>query len=153
MKFLEQACPEAVENLIQVDTLGPDSVVRLQEKIAAGEWIAMVADRTSTSNEARAVFSQFLGDPAAFPEGPFILAALLRCPVYLLFCLKVDGGYEAWVEPFADPLELPRKTREDELRSAVARFAQRLEQQCLTAPYQWFNFFDFWQKPQARNGE
>jgi len=126
--------------------------VRLKDKINAGEWIAMVADRTSVSRQSRAINCDFLGTEAPFPEGPFILASLLKCPVYLLFCLKAEDRYDVYLEPFADPLELPRQTRQEDLKRAVTHYAQQLEQRCLTAPYQWFNFFDFWNKSQAQNG-
>ena len=152
VQFLKEDNPRAVENIIQVDTLGPESIIRLQDKIQAGEWIAMVADRTSVSHEDRAVYSDFLGTAAPFPEGPFILAALLECPVYLLFCVKVDGRYDVYLEPFADPLKLPRQSRREDLQRVTDQYARRLEQHCLTTPYQWFNFFDFWQKPELRNG-
>ena len=152
MEFLERANPKAVEHFIQVDTLGPDSIIQLREKIDAGEWIAMVADRTSVSFEARAMYCDFLGSPAAFPEGPFILASLLECPVYLLFCLKVEDTYNVHLVSLANPLELPRKTRRADLQVVVERFAHELEALCLEAPYQWFNFFDFWQKSELRKG-
>ncbi len=152
MQFLEEANPKAVEHFIQVDTIGPESIERLKDKINAGEWIAMVADRTSVSRQSRAINCDFLGTEAPFPEGPFILASLLKCPVYLLFCLKAEDRYDVYLEPFADPLELPRQTRQEDLQRAVTHYAQQLEQRCLTAPYQWFNFFDFWNKSQAQNG-
>jgi predicted LPLAT superfamily acyltransferase len=64
--------------------------------------------------------------------------------VYLLFCLKIDGKYHVTVEPFADPLVLPRGERRAALERAIVRYAERLEAHCLLAPMQWFNFFDFW---------
>jgi predicted LPLAT superfamily acyltransferase len=30
------------------------------------------------------------------------------------------------------------------VRELVAAYAGRLEHHTLTAPYQWFNFFDYW---------
>jgi predicted LPLAT superfamily acyltransferase len=151
MQFLEEANPKAVEHIIQVDTLGPDSIIRLSEKTAAGEWVAMVADRTSIAHGSRSVQCEFLGEPAYFPEGPFILASLLECPVYLLFCLKKEGKYDVYLEKLADPLELPRTTRRQDLERVVRVFVDRLEKQCLAFPYQWYNFFDFWQKPTNNN--
>jgi len=151
MQFLEEANPKAVEHIIQVDSLGPDSIIRLSDKTAAGEWVAMVADRTSIAHGSRSVQCEFLGEPAYFPEGPFILASLLECPVYLLFCLKKDGKYDVHLEKLADPLELPRATRRQDLERVVRIFADRLEKQCLAFPYQWYNFFDFWQKPTDNN--
>ena len=149
MKFLEEANPRAVDNLIQVDSLGPESVISMQSMVEAGEWIALVADRTSVSRTGRSMSCDFLGEPAEFPEGPFILAALLNCPVYFVFCLKNNGRYEVHLEKLTDALELPRASRQQELQRVIALFASRMEQHCLTFPYQWYNFFDFWQKPQA----
>ncbi len=106
----------------------------------------MVADRTSVRFRQRSVYADFLGEPAPFPEGPFILAHLLGCPVYLLFCLKLDGRYRIILEPFASPLKLPRASRQAALREAAQRYAERLEHYCLLAPHQWFNFFDFWRQ-------
>jgi predicted LPLAT superfamily acyltransferase len=143
-KLLLSINPTAFERLIEIDTLGPESIARLQDKIHAGEHIAVAADRVSARHRERSMNVPFLGVPAPFPEGPFILASLLACPVYLLFCLRIDGRYRIYVEPFADPLVLPRRTRRQALELAIARYAQRLEAHCLLAPTQWFNFFDFW---------
>jgi len=147
MQFLEEANPEAVRNIMQVDTLGPDSIIRMQGMIEAREWIAMVADRTSISESGRTVTCDFLGHPAHFPEGPFILASLLECPVYFLFCIKEKGEYQVYLEKLTERLELPRATRREDLQRIVAHYAQVLERRCLESPYQWYNFFDFWQQP------
>lgn len=148
MAFLEQANPKAVENVVQVDTLGPESAVRLADRIDAGQWVAMVADRISVAYESRSVSCEFLGDRARFPEGPFILASLLACPVYLLFCVRRRGEYEVHLEKLADRLELPRNSRRQAIEKVVRRYAERLEAECLEFPYQWYNFFDFWQWPE-----
>lgn len=149
MQFLEEANPEAVRNIMQVDSLGPESVIRMQSRIESREWIAMVADRTSITDAGRSVSCEFLGHPAHFPEGPFILAALLDCPVYFLFCLKEDGQYTVHLEKLADPLDLPRATRDKDIETVVQRYASLLEKHCLAFPYQWYNFFDFWQEPHS----
>ncbi len=143
-RILNEVNPEATASLIQVDTLEPGSLMRLQERIAAGEFIAIVGDRTAAGNEARSVVVDFLGAPAAFPEGPFVIASLLRCPVYLLFCLKSGDHHVVHLEPFADPLVLDREHRAARLQQAVSTYASRLEHHCLQAPLQWYNFFDFW---------
>jgi predicted LPLAT superfamily acyltransferase len=136
--------PRALERMIQIDSLGPDSVVKLQDMICAGEHIAIAADRVSVRHRERSIHVPFLGRSAPFPEGPFILASLLACPVYLLFCLRIGKHYKVFIEPFADPVLLPRGQRQAALERLIAQYAQRLEAHCLLAPTQWFNFFDFW---------
>jgi predicted LPLAT superfamily acyltransferase len=143
-RVLAAVSPKTLERMIQVDSLGPEAVIMLRDKLAAGEHVAIVGDRVSVRHKERSLRAPFLGRPAPFPEGPFVLASLLECPVYLLFCLKIDGRYRVFLEPFADPLVLPRGARQAALEEAIERYAARLEAHCLLAPTQWFNFFDFW---------
>jgi predicted LPLAT superfamily acyltransferase len=93
------------------------------------------------------ILSDFLGAPAAFPQGPFILASVLRVPVFLMFGILQRQRLNIYFEPFADPLLLPRATRQQSLQNIVDSYAQRLEHYSLLAPHDWFNFYDFWQRP------
>jgi predicted LPLAT superfamily acyltransferase len=131
-------------NLMHVPTLGPDDAIRLQEKIDAGELIFIVGDRTPAAENGRVSTVPFLGAPAAFAQGPLLIAHLLGCPVYLLFCLREGERYRLHLEPFADQITLPRRDRDEALAGYLARYAARLEHYCGVAPLQWFNFFDFW---------
>jgi len=144
IRVLEAVSPQMLERMIQIDSLGPEAVILLRDKLAAGEHVAILADRVSVRHKERSIHAPFLGRPAPFPEGAFVLASLLECPVYLLFCFKIGGKYRVSVEPFADPLVLPRRERRAALERAIVRYAERLEAHCLLAPMQWFNFFDFW---------
>lgn len=152
-RVLESVNRKAFAGMIEIDSLGPDSVMKLQDRIDAREHIAILGDRVSVRHTERAIHAPFLGKPAPFPEGPFILASLLDCPVYLLFCLKMNGKYRVFLEPFADRLVLPREGRRAALEQAVRRYAERLEEYCLLAPTQWFNFFDFWEQADSRRPE
>ncbi len=149
-RVLAAVNPQALERMIQVSSIGPETIIELQQKIGAGEHIAIVGDRVSVRHRERSVHVPFLGRPAPFPEGPFVLASLLACPVYLLFCSQVGDGYRAVLEPFADPLKLPARDRRTALEHTVERYAQRLEAHCLLAPTQWFNFFDFWDQVEPK---
>jgi predicted LPLAT superfamily acyltransferase len=71
----------------------------------------------------------------------------LACPVYLFFCPKIQGRYRLYFEAFAERVRLPRSTREQELGRYAQAYADRLEHYCRLAPFQWFNFFDFWGNP------
>jgi predicted LPLAT superfamily acyltransferase len=72
------------------------------------------------------------------------LAALLGCPVYLLFCLREGEVYRLYVERFGDRIVLPREDRDAALRCQIGRYAGRLEHYVMKTPFQWYNFFDFW---------
>jgi predicted LPLAT superfamily acyltransferase len=152
-RALSIVSPRAFERMTQVDSLGPDAVIKLEGWLRAGEHVAIVGDRVSIRHKERSVYAPFFGRPAPFPEGPFVLASLLACPVYLVFCSKVGRKYRVFLEPFADKLVLPRERRREALEQHVARYAQRLEVHCLLAPTQWFNFFDFWEQGNAEGAK
>lgn len=140
--------PSSELNLIQVSSMGPDTAILLQQKIEQGEWVVIVGDRTSTSKESRSVWADFLGKPAPFPQGPFMLASVLKAPVYLLFGLRDDSRdtphFDVYFEPFSSQIVLPRKTRQQALTQVVQDYANRLQHYTLKAPLQWYNFFNFW---------
>ncbi|MBD2798052.1 glycosyltransferase family 2 protein [Xenorhabdus sp. 18] len=156
-QIIEEVSPQAGINLLPVTDVGADTAILLKEKIDAGEWVAIVGDRVavnlSRANTQRVVWSQFLGHPAPFPQGPFILASVLRCPVLLMFALRQNNQFKIYCEHFANPLELPRQQRKQALQQAVDRYASRLEHYALQSPLDWFNFFDFWQLPSARTNK
>jgi len=143
-EILKRVNPAFAGGLVQVAQVTPNTAILLQEKLERGESLFIVGDRTPPSDLGRTVQVPFLGQPAAFPMGPYLLAHLLRCPVYLLFCVQEGRGYRVRLEPFADRIELPRREREAAVALWAGRYAQSLEAQCRATPFQWFNFYDFW---------
>jgi predicted LPLAT superfamily acyltransferase len=137
--------PGTMTRVISVEP-GVDFVLKLKERIDAGELVALLADRVGLGD--RVVESTFLGGRASLPAGPYWLAATLGCPVLLTFGLfREPNRYELYCEPFADRIHLPRGAREEGARGYVERFASRLEHYCRLAPDNWFNFYDFWRSP------
>lgn len=129
--------------LIQVSELDPAIMLQLSQRLERGEWLAIAGDRVPLHG-TRTVEVDFLGHPAAFPQGPWLLAGLLGCPLNLLFCLKHEGRYQVILEPFLERLQWRRGEREQVIAACTSRYAQRLGHYCLQAPRQWFNFYPFW---------
>ena len=156
-QIMSEMAPEAGVNLMSVTDIGPDTAIAIKEKLERGEWVAIVGDRIAVNpqrgGEWRVIWSRFMGQPAPFPQGPFILASILRCPVVLIFALRQQGKLVLHCEPFADPLRLPRGERQQALQDTVDRYAQRLEHYALMSPLDWFNFFDFWHLPESSEKE
>lgn len=135
--------PGVDARLIQVRPNDPTFIFDVEDRIRAGEMVGTMGDRVGFDGKGLRV--PFLGGDAAFPTGPYLLASLLRCPVYLAFGLyRAPNRYDLYCEPFAERVELPRGHREEALRVLVARYATRLESYCRLAPDNWFNFYDFW---------
>lgn len=147
-QLLKQTSDNSQLNLIQVTEITAATSMLLKDKIDGGELVIIAADRTLVSNRQRATQVTFLGAEALIPQGPFILAALLKCPVYTVFCLKQQGKHVIYFDPFSDSIKLPRKTREQAMQQIIQRYAERLQAYCLKEPLQWFNFFDFWRVSQ-----
>jgi predicted LPLAT superfamily acyltransferase len=143
-RLMRDVSAASTMSLIQVTEVGPDTAIMLKERVARGEFVVIVGDRTPPGPSARVNWVPFLGRPAPFPQGPFYLAAMLRCPVLLIFCLKRAGRYRLYLEPFCDATDIARRERAAAIEQWIARYAARLEDFCLRYPYQWFNFFDFW---------
>jgi predicted LPLAT superfamily acyltransferase len=124
-----------------------DSMLKVHELIEGGSVVGMLADRCLNHDSTRPV--PFLGESAEFPVGPFRMAAILRRPV--LFMVGLYGGgnrYDIHFETLADFSNIPAGGREVAVQAAMARYAALLETHCRAAPYNWFNFFDFWQPAQ-----
>ena len=132
-------------NLIQVTELNAATAMMLQDRIDAGELVVIAADRTPVTGRNRVAKADFLDKTALFPQGPFILASLLKCPVYTLFCLKQHDKQVIYFDHFSDSLSFPKKQRDAMIECCAQAFADRLQQYCLQEPLQWFNFYDFWQ--------
>ena len=141
--LLERLDPAKAARVLHVGQDPVGFAMRVSERLEQGEMVAILADRVGLNDKQ--VVVDFLGAPAAFPTGPFLLASLLKCPVYLVFGLYYEPNrYELFCEPFAERIELPRASRHASLEAVVQRYAQRLEHYARLAPDNWFNFHDVW---------
>ncbi|HEX7964600.1 MAG TPA: glycosyltransferase [Gammaproteobacteria bacterium] len=138
--------------LIFVQEIGADTAVLLREKIAAGEVVVIVGDRVPVEAGGAAagrspgstVPAEFLGTPAPFAVGPYVLAHVLECPVLLFLCMREGDRYRLYLEPFADVIRLPRQGRTEAAAAWAGRYAARLADYASRFPLQWYNFYDFW---------
>ena len=137
--------PEMKLRVINLDVTSIQSVFDVRACVERGEFVALLGDRVGIGEQRRISSIPFLGAMAPFHQGPFILASVLGCPVILMIGLRVDKTtYEAFAELLAERVVLPRDRQAEALDEYVKTYAKRLEEYCFKAPYQWFNFYDFW---------
>jgi predicted LPLAT superfamily acyltransferase len=130
---------------IYLENLDISLAIKLHEKISRGEFIIIAGDRVSVTKPQNALWGNFLGAPALFPTGPFILASLLECPTFFMLCLKENNNlFKITVHEFANRIITDKKHRDEQLQKYIAKYANLLESYCRQYPLQWFNFFDFW---------
>ena len=128
----------------QVISLGrPETMLKVAEALSRNEIVGLLADRVVAGD--RLVRCNFLNGVASFPEGPFILASVLRAPVVLFSAVYCGGQqYRVRFEPFSDAQAISSAGRGDALQLEVQRYADWLARSCRAAPLNWFNFYDFW---------
>jgi predicted LPLAT superfamily acyltransferase len=135
--------PKLAKAIINARQEGTTTALTIKEALDEQSLVTLLADRARPGNQVMTV--DFLGRPAPFPTAPWQLAAALKVPVVLCFGLYRGGNrYDLHFEPFADQLKLERARRDTELRETIQRFADRVAHYARSAPYNWFNFYDFW---------
>ena len=133
--------PDLKRTVIGMGSL--DSMMKLHDRLESGEWVGMLGDRGLF--EGGHVLVPFLGEPAAFPTAPFRIAAMFGRPVVLMVALYRGGNrYDLHFERLVECPAIDRARHDASIREWAARYAERLEHHCRQAPYNWFNFYDFW---------
>ncbi|WP_417823054.1 glycosyltransferase family 2 protein [Thalassospira lucentensis] len=145
-RVLQKLAPESQVDLIEVTDIGPDTAIMLRERVERGEWIVIAADRVAIGARDKSVAVPFLGQDANFPQGPFVLAYLLQCPVYMAAAWRSGKRFKIEWQKLADTMTLPRKHRTEAITGYATQYAQWLEKIVVMEPLQWFNFHDFWAK-------
>ena len=143
MELLEKLNPELAGSVIDASQRGPQLVLNLKEALQSGRMVGIMADRALASD--RGVEVEILGGRARLPVGPWQLAHALQVPVVLGFGVYHGGNrYTAHFELFCESLRLPRDGREAAITDHAQRYARRLEHHVRRAPYNWFNFYEYW---------
>jgi len=120
-----------------------DSLINVADRLNRGHVVGVLADRNVDGKDL--VRYDFFGVPAAFPQGPFRVAMLLRRPIVLMVGVYRGGRtYEIFFEPLAEAAASRPRDAGAWIDEAMRRYVARLEHYCRAAPFNWFNFYDFW---------
>ena len=142
-QLLKSINPESALNIIQVSKFSMHDAILLSEKIQDGELIAIAGDRVPLL-WGNTVGVNFLGSLANLPLGPYLLAKSLRAPLFSLTSIKINGQYQLGCKRICNWGDLDKVSTAD-VSAAAQSFAAVLERGCVEAPFQWFNFYPFWQ--------
>jgi predicted LPLAT superfamily acyltransferase len=151
-KILNALNPELARSIINARQDGMKTALAIKEALDEKSLVTLLVERARPGNPV--VVADFLGQPAPFPTSPWQLAAVLRSPVVLCFGFYRGGNrYDLHFEHFDDTVKIERGDRTASLTRTAQRFADRLTHYARLAPYNWFNFYDFWQHqdPAASN--
>jgi predicted LPLAT superfamily acyltransferase len=152
-RLFRELSPEAEARVIHVSRDSVRAIFEIRERLRRGEIIAVLGDRIEAGDLGRSAPVQLLGDPVRLPQSPYLIAALVGCPIVFMTALRTGARrYEVNVELLAENVRAARSERDKRISELVAAYAGRLEHTCLRAPLQWFNFYDYWGDAQ-RAGE
>ncbi|MEZ5465830.1 MAG: acyltransferase [Lysobacteraceae bacterium] len=147
-QLLEALSPEIATTVIDAAQDGSAITLAINDAMQQNALVGLLVDRARPGEAQQRV--PFLGEDAPFPNAPFLIAAALKSPVVLCFGLYRGGRrYDLHFELFADSVSIPRAQRYQQLAELQARYAGRLEHYVRLAPFNWFNFYDFWQSDEA----
>lgn len=143
-RALDAINPELQQNFI--DPTEPDAVFRMRDVIDSGGILAILGDRIGIGEKKARV--NFMGEPAYLPTGPYYLASILHCPVFCFFGLRVDHYvYDTYAIKLAEHIALARGQREQQAQVYAQQYADLLADKAREYPYNWFNFYEFWNLP------
>jgi len=142
-ELLHALNPAVADMVIDAGGDGTDAVLAIRDAAAQGALVGLLGDRARPGEATRT--AEFFGAPTQFPVAPHLIAAVLQLPVVLAFGLYRGGNrYEVFFETFGLGAAIPRAQRSMRLDELVQRFAARLEYYTRLDPFNWFNFYDFW---------
>ena len=146
MRVLNTLNPALAASVINARQEGATTALAIKEALERKGLVTMLVDRARPGNAVAKV--DFLGAPALFPTSPWMLAIALKAPIVLCFGLYRGGNrYDLHFELFTEALSIERSRRSDGLTEVIQRYADRLAHHARSAPYNWFNFYDFWHVP------
>lgn len=149
-KTIQEINPKFELNAVDPEEITPETIERFSDLIDNGGLLVLTGDRLSANSNSKTITTNFLGKPAKLPYGVFLIAALLKAPVYYTFAMRkrltafnpINRMYVTKSQiSFED---CPRGERENRIKLFADEFVTQIEQKCKEYPYQWYNFYNFW---------
>ena len=113
----------------------------IKEALDNGEIIAILCDRHFGGRKVKEC--NFMGHPADFPTGIFIMAAQMELPVLSTFIMKEKGTkYTGYMKPLSVGEESESITQRT--NTLLQKYVESLEAMLHQYPHQWFNYYPFW---------
>lgn len=128
--------------LVHVEPGTVGYLLEIKRLLEEGHLVALLGDRDIGGPTVEV---DFLGGKIRLPMGPYALASQLGCPVLVTFGLYTSPNrYDLYCEPLGNVPYVRRSEREQVYQIAAQRYAVLVEKYCRKAPYNWFNFYDYW---------
>ncbi len=115
-------------------------IYEISEAFKNNELVCMHADRFLEGNKT--LTTEFLGEKARFPMGPFVLASKFKVPVSYVFAVKESNlHYHFFASKIKDYSHVEK---ENVMQEMLMEFSKEMEKKVKQYPEQWFNYYNFW---------
>ncbi|GAW85271.1 conserved hypothetical protein [Bathymodiolus platifrons methanotrophic gill symbiont] len=137
---------DVADTLISLDG-SPSGLLKVKEAIDCGTTVGLLGDRILGDGNEKTVICTLLGEPVKMSTVPVLLASALKVPLIVFFGIYLGGNrYKIHFELLAEEVVLKRKSRQQDIQSYTQKYVDIIEKQMLETPYNWFNFYDYWQQ-------
>jgi predicted LPLAT superfamily acyltransferase len=144
VEVLNALNPSLSDMMIPLNSV--DSMLEVKEAIEQGFAVGLLGDRIMENKPRKTVRCTLLREEVDLPSAPIVIAASLKVPVIVFFGIYRGGNrYELHFEVLAEKIELDKANRQRDLQRWMQRYADILERIVQSAPYNWFNFYDYWE--------
>lgn len=141
-RILDELNPHVAQSVINL--ADPNALLQARETVEAGGFIGMLGDRVLPDEKRIEV--RLLGGRVSLPSGPVTVAAMLGVPVYLFFGIYAGGNrYHVHLHRLGDGRQVARNQRDAYVSELVQEYAGMIESVLRANPYNWFNFYDYWE--------
>lgn len=113
-------------------------IFQFNEALGKNEIICLTGDRYMPGSKY--LEYEFLGEKARFPAGPFLIGSRLKVPVLFVYVMKESATH---YHLYARTATVEHRNEKALLESYVKSISSIVDKY----PYQWFNYFHFWNKP------
>ncbi|MFW5443602.1 MAG: hypothetical protein ACKE51_04755 [Methylococcaceae bacterium] len=145
VNMLHSINPALADTIIQLDG-NPNSIIKVKEAVETGTAVGMLGDRIMNNSNDKTVTCTLLGEQVEMPIAPVLIAATLKVPLIVFFGIFHGGNqYQIHFELLSEKVVLNRKNRKQDIQRYVQEYANILEKYLIKYPYNWFNFYDYWQ--------
>ncbi len=147
LKILNALNPDVSDMVIPMGK--PDSLLQVKDAVDAGNAVGMLGDRIMEMDSNKTARCTLLGGEIELPSAPILIAASLKVPVIVFFGIYLGGNrYQIHFERLSDNITLDRNHRQKDIQMWLQKYADIMEKHIKQAPYNWFNFYDYWQEDQ-----
>jgi len=140
-RLLHSLNPEVGKSIIKLGK--PDSLLKVHEYLQQGYLVGILGDRAVEADQT--ILCEVLGEKAELPTGPILAASVLSVPVILFFGIyNGTNRYDIYFEAFAEKIIIEREQHDCDMTRWLQKYADRLTFHARQSPYNWFNFYEFW---------